>query len=281
VAATGLPLAAHAEDNDIVSGLIATFRVQGKTNPLDHAHSRPAAAEVLAVERLIRLAREIGAVLYLVHLSLAESVQLAARTRKRGQKIFIETCPRYLFLTEEDLEKHGPYAKCNPLLRTSQETRAMWDCMTDGLVDTIGSDHGPFAVEEKEQGNPDIFAAPAGFSGLEVRRPLVLTAVKENRLSLQRAVQLLCVNPSMIFGLYPDTGTLAVGSDGDMVIVDMKTPFTVDHNQVFSKSRDIGRVYDGWKLYGRVVRTTVRGKTVYHDGRILAEPGYGEWLRFV
>jgi allantoinase len=280
VAATGLPFAAHAEDNDIISGIIAAFRAQGKTNPLHHAYSRPAVTEVLAVERLIRLAKETGAVLYLVHLSVAEAVRLAAEARNKGQKIFVETCPQYLFLTEADLEKHGPYAKCNPPLRTIEETEAMWECITEGLIDTIGSDHGPFTVEEKERGNPDIFAAPAGFPGLEVRLPLVLTAVKKNRLSMHKAIELLCTNPSKIFGLYPRKGTLEVGSDADMVLVDMETPFTVDHNKMFSKSRDIARVYDGWELYGRVERTFVRGKTVYCNGKILAEPGYGEWLRF-
>jgi len=236
-------------------------------------------AEVLAVERLLRMARETDAELYLVHISVPEAVRLAAEARRKGQRVFIETCPHYLLLTEAELEKHGPYAKCNPPLRTSEEIEAMWECVAEGLIDTIGSDHGPFTIEEKEKGYPDIFAAPAGFPGLEVRLPLMLTAVKENKLSIQRAVELLSTNPSKIFGLYPRKGALRVGSDADIVLVDMETPFTVDQNMMLGKSKGIAKVYEGWELYGRVVKTIVRGKTVYCDGRILAEPGYGEWLR--
>jgi allantoinase len=278
-AKTGLPIAAHAEDNDVVSGLIAEFRAEGKTTPIYHARSRPAVAEVLAVERLLRMARETDAALYLVHISVPEAVRLAAEARRKGQRVFIETCPHYLLLTEAELEKHGPYAKCNPPLRTSEEIEAMWECVAEGLIDTIGSDHGPFTIEEKEKGYPDIFAAPAGFPGLEVRLPLMLTAVKENKLSIQRAVELLSTNPSKIFGLYPRKGALRVGSDADIVLVDMETPFTVDQNMMLGKSKGIAKVYEGWELYGRVVKTIVRGKTVYCDGRIMADPGYGEWLR--
>jgi allantoinase len=278
VAPTGLPLAAHAEDNDLVSGLVQEFRAAGKVSPLDHARTRPPVTEVLSVERLIRLARETGATLYLVHISTPEAVMLADQARKAGQRIFIETCPQYLYLSEEALIQHGPYAKCNPPLRTRAEVDAMWRFVQDGTVDTIGSDHSPFTAEEKEKGLENIFNAPSGFPGLETRLPLMLTAIKEGRISLAQAVNLLSTNPSRIFGLYPRKGTIKIGADADLALVNLDEPFTLHHSNMLTKSRDASRVYDGWKLYGRVLKTFVRGKLVFDEGRIVAEPGWGQWV---
>lgn len=278
VARTGLPIAAHSEDNDLIAGLIREFRGAGKIGPLDHAESRPPLSEVLAVERLIRIAQATGAILYLVHISTPEAVALAVEARRRGQKVFIETCPHYLYLTQDALAKHGPYAKCNPPLRTPREVEGLWDYVLDGTIDTIASDHGPFTTEEKDRGAVDIFLAPAGFPGLETRLPLMLTAVKQGRLSMRRAVELLSVNPSKIFALYPKKGTIAVGADADLVLVDMDTPFEIDHAQMLTKSRDACLVYDGMRVYGRVLRTFVRGREVYQNGKVTVEPGYGQWV---
>ncbi|MGB9826383.1 MAG: dihydroorotase, partial [Desulfofundulus sp.] len=242
------------------------------------AESRPPLSEVLAVERLIRIAQATGVILYLVHISTPEAVALAVEARRRGQKVFIETCPHYLYLTQDALAKHGPYAKCNPPLRTPREVESLWDYVLDGTIDTIASDHGPFTTEEKDKGAVDIFLAPAGFPGLETRLPLMLTAVKQGRLSMRRAVELLSVNPSKIFALYPKKGTIAVGADADLVLVDMDTPFEIDHAQMLTKSRDACLVYDGMRVYGRVLRTFVRGREVYQNGKVTVEPGYGQWV---
>jgi len=278
VSRTGLPIAAHSEDNDIIAGLIHQFRAEGKTSPLDHARSRPPLSEVMAVEKLIRIAKETGATLYLVHISTPEAVALALEARRHGQKIFIETCPHYLYLTQDALTKQGPYAKCNPPLRTRAEVDALWGYVLDGTIDTIGSDHGPFTTEEKDKGSVDIFVAPAGFPGLETRLPLILTAVKQGRLSMKRAIELLSTNPSKVFGLYPRKGTIAIGADADFVVVDLNTPFVIDHHQMLTKSRDACRVFDGLPVYGKVLKTLVRGQVVYSDGKVTAEPGYGQWV---
>ena len=123
----------------------------------------------MAVDRLIRLAELEGASLYLVHISTPHAVEAALAARNRGLNVTIETCPQYLYLSEQDLVKHGPFAKCNPALRERSLVEKMWDYVVDGSIDTIGSDHAPFTVSEKLRNREDIFVVPSGFPGLETR----------------------------------------------------------------------------------------------------------------
>ncbi len=198
---TGLLAAAHTEDNDLVVGNIADLRRRGETYPLAHCLSRPPVVEVLAVQRLLTLAQEIGARVYLVHISTPEAVELAQEARAKGMEIYLETCPQYLYMDETYLEKYGAYAKCNPALRTPETVEKMWKYIENGAFDVVSSDHAPYTVEEKERDKRDIFVAPAGFPGLETRIPFMMKAVKDGRISLTRAVQLLCTNPARIYGL--------------------------------------------------------------------------------
>ncbi|HYF84423.1 MAG TPA: allantoinase AllB [Clostridia bacterium] len=276
---TGLPMSAHAEDNDLISGLIKEFRANGKTTGIDHAKSRPSITEVLSVERLLRFSKETGVILYLVHISTPEAVRVAKKAREAGQKIYIETCPHYLYLNEESLVKYGSYAKCNPPLRSKEEADGMWEFVMDGSIDTIGSDHSPFTVEEKERNKEDIFVAPSGFPGIESRLPLMMTAVKEGKISLSRAVDLLSTNPSKIFGLYPKKGAIKIGADADFALVDLEKTFVLNHNHWLTKAKDIGMVYDGKQVCGKIMKTLVRGKLVYDAGEIKVESGYGKWVK--
>lgn len=276
---TGLPMTAHAEDNDLIAGLIKEFRQKGQTTGIDHAKSRPTISEVMAVERLIRFAKETGVPLYLVHISTPEAVQVAKAARDAGQELYIETCPHYLYLTEEALEKYGTYAKCNPALKTYEQTQKMWEFVMDGTIDTIGSDHAPYTVEEKEKNKEDIFVAPAGFPGIETRLPLMLTAVKEGKISLERAVDLLSTKPGKIFGLYPHKGAIKVGGDADLILINLDDEYELQHTNMFTKARDVGVVYDGHKVFGKVLQTIVRGKVVYDHGKITVKPGYGQWVK--
>jgi len=276
---TGLPVSAHAEDNDLISGLIKEYRAKGNTAGIDHANTRPPITEVLAVERLIRFSKENGVPLYLVHISTPEAAKIAKAARDAGQEIYIETCPHYLYLTEQALVEHNSYAKCNPPLRAAGEVAQLWEYVMDGTIDTIGSDHSPFTVEEKERKKEDIFVAPSGFPGVEVRLPLMMTAVKEGRITLARMVEMLSTNPSKIFGMYPQKGAIRIGSDADLALVDLDTPYIINHNEFLTQARDIGMVYDGKEVYGKVMKTFVRGELVYEAGEIKVQAGFGQWIK--
>ena len=276
---TGLPMSAHAEDNDLIVGFTKEFRAKGKTTGIDHALSRPTISEVLSVERLIRLTKDTQVPLYLVHISTPEAVEVAKAARDAGQEIYIETCPHYLYLTEEALVKYGTYAKCNPPLRSRAQVEKLWEYVIDGTIDTIGSDHAPYTVEEKENKKEDIFVAPAGFPGIETRLPLILTSVKEGTITMQRAVELLSTNPSKIFGMYPRKGAIKVGADADLVLVNMDEEYELQHENMVTQARDVGIVYDGKKVFGKVLQTIVRGTVVYDKGTFAVNEGYGQWIK--
>lgn len=278
ISKTSLLASAHAEDNELVSEGISKLRKEGKTYPKAHCESRPPIVEILAVEKLIRLAKENGTRLYLVHVSTPEAVELAKKARQEGQEIYIETCPHYLYLTEDALDEFGSYAKCNPALRDKDRVDKMWDYIQDGTIDTIGSDHAPYTVEEKENKKEDIFVAPSGFPGIETSMPLMLTAVKENKISINRAVELLSTNPSKIFGLYPKKGIICLGADADLVLVNLDESYTINASSMKTKARDVAKVYEGMKVYGKIKKTILRGKVIFDNGEVIAKPGYGRWV---
>ena len=266
IAKTGLMLASHAENNELITYNIAKMRREGRTAPLDHCRSRPPITEYSTVSKLIMFAKETGCVLELAHMSTPEAVEMAKKARFEGQKIFVETCPHYLLLDESALEKYGPYARCNPPLRAPEDVERLWDYINDGTIDFIGSDHGPFLVSEKEQGNDDIFKAFCGGPGLDTRLPLMLDAAARGKLSLERVVELVCVNPARCFNLFPKKGTISAGADADLVIFDLNDTMTIDRTKSYSKARETARIFDGWKLACKLNYTLVRGRVLMEDG---------------
>ena len=278
-AATGLLMAAHTEDNDMVKGGIARLRAEGNTKPIAHCLSRPGVVELLAVERLLTLARETGARTYLVHISCPESVEVALEARRKGQEVYIETCPHYLYMTSEHVEKYGTYCKCNPALRDPETVSRMWKYVENGDIDTIGSDHAPYLTEEKSKHKEDIFVAPSGFPGIETRMGFMLKAVNEGHISLERAVDLLSTAPAKIFGLYPRKGAIRVGADADLVVLDPYEPYIARAEEMYTMAKDICHFMDGVELFGKPVMTMVRGETVFADGKQKAACGYGKWIK--
>jgi len=279
VAQTGVMIGFHTENNDMVNKNIAMLRSEGKTSPLYHGRSRPPVVEIETAAKILLFAEKIGTKVEICHISTPEVVELVNRAKSKGVYVIAETCPHYLFLNENVLEKVGVFAKCNPPLRSEEERLKMWEFVRDGSIDIIGSDHAPYTKEEKEKGSEDIFTPPAGFPGLSTRLPLLFTAVKEGKIKLDRMVELICENPARIFGLYPKKGTIAVGSDADFVIFDPDKKDIISKDKMFTKCRDSALVYDGWEVYGKPEKTIVRGKVVFSDGEINVSPGYGEIIK--
>lgn len=277
---TGLPLAAHAEDNELVTGNIKRLRAEGRTYPLAHCESRPPIVEVEAIAKMLRFGKETGCPVELVHVSTCGAMELAKKAKQEGQTVYVETCPHYLLLDESYVEKYGAYAKCNPALRKKEEIDKLWDYVNDGTVDFIGSDHSPYLVSEKEKSPDDIFVAPSGFPGIDLRLPLMLTEAKKGRVSIERVVELLCVNPAKCFNIFPQKGTISAGADGDLVIVDMNKEYEFDAKNSYSQARDIMKVFQGWKLGCSVDYTVVRGRVVMENGVVdESAAGWGEFVR--
>jgi len=216
----------------------------------------PAAAEEIMVARNLALAELTGAHLHLAHLSTAGSVRMVREAKARGIRVTAEACPHHFSLTEEAVRGYDTHAKMNPPLRTWQDVQAIKEGLRDGTIDVIATDHAPHATQEKQQ---EFAAAPHGVVGLETALPLTLALVEEGVLSLELAVAKLTTEPARAFGL--DKGTLAPGSDADVVVVDVQESWEVDPARFRSKSRN--SPFAGWKVKGRVIVTLVDGRVVY------------------
>jgi dihydroorotase len=216
----------------------------------------PAAAEEIMVARNLALAELTGAHLHLAHLSTAGSVRMVREAKARGIRVTAEACPHHFSLTEEAVRGYDTHAKMNPPLRTWQDVQAIKEGLRDGTIDAIATDHAPHAIQEKQQ---EFAAAPNGVVGLETALPLTLALVEEGILSLEAAVAKLTTEPARAFGL--PKGTLAPGSDADVVVVDQQTSWEVDPMKFRSRSRNTP--FAGWKVKGRVILTLVDGRVVY------------------
>jgi dihydropyrimidinase/allantoinase len=279
VAQTGVMIGFHAENNDMINKNIAHLRRKGKISPIYHGRSRPPVVEIETVSKILLFAEKTGAKVEICHITTPEVVELVNEAKRKGVYAIAETCPHYLFLNENALNKVGVFAKCNPPLRSEEERQGMWKMVNDGSIDIIGSDHAPYTKEEKERGSEDIFTPPAGFPGLSTRLPLLFTAVKGGKMELDRMVELICENPARIFGLYPKKGTIAIGSDADFVIFDPEKKGVISKDKMFTKCRESAVVYNGWEIYGKPEKTIVRGNVVFDNGKITVSPGYGEIIK--
>lgn len=279
VAETGLPAVFHAEDYPTYTLLEERLREAGRKDAAAHAAWRPDYVEALAISALLLLADAAGARLHIPHVSSALAVEVIRDGKRRGVQVTAETCPQYLALTEDSLLEHGPYAKCNPPLKTRADTEALWEGIRDGTFDTVATDHSPFALADKEPGWEDIWQAMPGFPSVDILTPFLIGSALEGKLPLERAVALLTANPADIFGLSPRKGRLLPGADADIVLYDRAGQGAVDTNTWQSRAKASGRVWQGYPLTGHVAMTIVRGQTVYDRGEIVGSPGYGRIVR--
>ena len=273
-AGLGLIVGLHAEHDGLTTALGDEARAAGRRDPLAWAASRPPYTEVEPVQRALLLARETGASVHFVHVSTPEAAILVAAARAAGTSATLETCPHYLALDEDDLARLGPIAKCAPPLRPRAAVEALWRAVLAGQVDCIGSDHSPCPPVDKQRGADDVWQAWGGISGVQTTLPVLLTeGVHRRGLPLPSLVRLTSANPARRFGLYPRKGTLAVGADADVAIVDLEQEWTLDAGEL--KTRWPISPFVGRALRGRVDATIVRGRLVCRDGEIVAEPGHG------
>mgnify|MGYP003344353690 CR=1 FL=1 len=216
----------------------------------------PSAAEDVMVARNLSLSELTGARLHLAHISTAGSVRMVREAKARGIHVTAEACPHHFTLTEEVVRGYNTHAKMNPPLRTWQDVQAIKEGLKDGTIDVIATDHAPHATQEKQQ---DFTEAPFGIVGLETALSLTLGLVEEGVLSLEQAVQKLTSGPAVAFGLAK--GTLAVGADADVALVDPNEQWEVDPGKFRSRSRNTP--FAGWKVKGRVRTTIVGGRVVF------------------
>lgn len=267
------PLLVHAENGDLVDKFMEEAIASGRTDPLAHCDFRPDIAEIEATMRCITLAAETDCHLHICHMSSGGAVDIVEWAQNSGQMVSGETSTNYLLFTRETMEERGPYAKVDPPLRSKDDQLRLWEALNDGTLDVLASDHAPYTKEEKEKGFDNIYDAPSGGVVIETTLPLMLDAVNNDKISIERLVEVFSTNPSMMNGFYPRKGDLMLGSDADVVIVDMDKPFHIkgENLQTIQKITP----YEDMKGKGMPVMTLVRGKVVYEDGQVTGKPGYG------
>src|ERR1700674_2088436 len=234
----------------------AWLAAAGRRDPLAHLASRPAVVAIEAVSRAAILAEWTGARIHILHISSAEELRPLREAKARGVDITGETCPQYLLLSTEDYARVGGVIRLNPPVREARNQAPLWAALHDGTVDMIATDHAPHAPEEKTRN--DIWTVDCGFPGVETQMPLMLTEVNCGRMSISDYVRWSAESPAKIWGLYPRKGTLTVGSDADIAIVDLNREWTIDDALIQSRSKI--SPWQGRKATALPIHTLVRGR---------------------
>lgn len=273
----GTLLTVHCENDALLRAGVARMHAAGRTDPLAHAESRPPVVEAEATRRAMFLAEQTGAHVHIAHVSCALAAEAIREARARGARVTAETCPQYLVLDEGDLARLGPWATCAPPLRPRPDVEAVWDALRDGTLDLVCSDHCGFTVESKRAGEANIFAAPMGVATIQGMLPVVYDeAVHRRGWSWSEIVTRTGANPARIFGLAPRKGSIAVGADADLALYDPDARWTVRPEEVLHRNKWMP--FAGRAVRGRVVRTLVRGVTVFAGGEIRVPGGFGQFL---
>jgi dihydropyrimidinase len=271
----------HAENGIAIDQLVAAALARGETEPVHHGLTRPAELEGEAVHRAIVLAKVTGAPLYIVHLSSAPALEAVTAARDTGQNVFAETCPQYLFLSLDDLAKpdfEGAKYVCSPPLRPAEHQAALWRGLRGNDLSIVSTDHCPFCfVGQKELGRGDFSKIPNGVPGIEHRMDLMYQGVRAGHLSLTRFVEITSTTPARMFGLYPRKGTIAPGSDADIVVYDPQAAQTLSV-QTHHMNVDYS-AYEGMQLVGKVSTVLSRGRVIIDGGAYHGSPGHGRFLK--
>ncbi|MHB8429366.1 MAG: dihydropyrimidinase [Acidimicrobiales bacterium] len=276
----GSSIMMHAENGIAIDVLVAQALARGDRDPRFHGATRPAILEGEATHRAIQLAQVAGAPLYIVHLSATEALDEVVEARDRGQSVFAETCPQYLFLSEDDMAREGfEGAKyvCSPPLRPRSHQGELWRGLRTDDLSIVSTDHCPFCFkEQKELGHGDFSKIPNGLPGVEHRMDLIFQGVDRGEISLERWVDVTSTTPARMFGLFPRKGVIAPGSDADIVVYDPQ------RTQTFSASTHHMNVdysaYEGVEVRGKVETVLSRGAVVIEGDRYLGTPGAGQFL---
>jgi dihydropyrimidinase len=284
----GATICMHAENGIAIDVLVGQALERGETDPINHGMVRKSILEGEATHRAIKLAELTGVQLYIVHLSAQEALDEVVIARDEGLPVFAETCPQYLFLSLENLGNGFDGAKyvCSPPLRDADEghQERLWQGLRTNDLQIVSTDHCPFCMgdhhtfgTQKQLGQGDFSKIPNGMPGVEPRMILMYNGgVVEGRISLNRFVEITATTPAKMFGMYPQKGTIAVGSDADIVVFDPKGSHVIS---VDTHHMDVDySAYEGWEMQGKVDTVLSKGKVIIADDQYHGSPGDGEYI---
>jgi allantoinase len=279
VAETGKRLGFHEENDQIIGHLVERFQAEGKNDPIHHSWSRPPVAEREAISRTILFAEETAAKIHMFHVSCGSGARIVRDATDDGIDVTAETTPHYLWFTEDVVREKGNVARIQPPIRDQAEQDLLWTEVLDddGGIDCVATDHAPHTDDEKRVDDPfgNTWEAVSGFVGLETEVPAMLTFVDEGRLSIEQWTDMHSRRPAQIWGMYPQKGSIRVGTDADLTVVDPDREWTLEDRHTLH-SKNTVTPFEGESFTGKVTKTIVRGNLVYdEDEGVLGDPGFG------
>ena len=276
IAKTGLPVAVHNEDQELVERLTNAARAAGQTEPIMHCRTRPPLAETMADLEIFEIGLQTGAHVHIAHSSLARGFALAELFRGMGMQATGEACIQYLCMTEDDIVRLAGRGKCNPPFRTQTEVERMWAALQDDKIAYVSTDHAPWPLERKIL--PDIFACGAGLVGMQSFAPLMFTLLDERGLPPTLMATYCAERSAKLHGLWPRKGALRVGSDADLCVLE-RGRFSFDEASIVDRPELRWSPYHGRSMRARVAATVQRGRVIWDGARVLARPGDGRFIR--
>ena len=290
----GMLVMAHCENGDVIETLVTQALMTGHLTPEWHALTRPAWGAVEATFRMAAMAAQADTPVYIVHMNAGGEVDMLKYARERGVKVMGETCPQYLFFTIDNLRQpDGAKWICSPPMRTKDDNARLWEGLTEGILQTVGTDHCPFffdgrepiiyegkpvAIPGKELGEDDFTKIPNGLPGIQDRMPVLwTTVVRAGKITTNQFLAYTNTNPSKIFGLYPRKGALLEGSDADIVIWDPE--MKVKYGVAMSHQRTDYNLYEDWELIGYPEKVFLRGRMILDGDAWMGKAGDGQFLK--
>jgi len=272
----------HAENGDMIDNLVQQAVKDGNVDPRYHYLTRPPVAEAEAGSRVMDLSHESGCPLYIVHTTCEEAMERVKRNYLRSQRVYVETCTQYLLLDDSLYEKEGFEGSkwvMSPPLRKKKDQDILWHDLAAGHIHTVATDHCPFNFNgQKDMGKECFTKIPNGMPGIQHRVELLFSeGVVKNRLSLNRFVDVMSATPAKIFGLFPRKGTIAVGTDADIVLFDPKAQHEISAKT--HKHRVDYSAFEGWPVTGKVNTVLKDGRVVYSQGKVDVEQGQGQFMK--
>jgi allantoinase len=276
IAKTGLPVAVHNEDQELVEKLTAEAKAAGNTDPIWHCRTRPPLAETMADFEIFEIGLETGAHVHIAHSSVARGFSIAESFRGQGGLATGEACIQYLCMTEDDIVRLAGKGKCNPPFRTAAEVERMWEALLADKVAYVSTDHAPWPLDRKLL--PDIFACGAGLTGMQSFAPLMFTLLDERGLSPTLMATYCAERSAKLHGLWPRKGAIKPGFDADLLVME-RADYTFDEAIIVDRPETRWSPYHGRRMRGRVVETVLRGRTIWDGKNVLGKPGDGAFVK--
>ena len=270
----------HATNGDMIDYLISKHREEGKLSPLYHYLSQPEVTEAEASERFVDMINYTGCPGYIVHLTCEGALNAVRNATRRNQNLFVETCIQYLILDASLYEQNFEGAKwvMSPPLREKKDQETLWAGLNQGMVNVVATDHCPFMWEQKLMGKDDFSKIPNGHPAIENRMELLFSeGVNKGRITLNKYVEVASTNAAKIFGMFPKKGTIAIGSDADIVLFDANEKHTLSAKTHHMNVDYSG--YEGWEVKGKVKTVLLRGKVVIDNNECKVQKGYGQFVK--